>query len=114
MAASTYNFPDHVSGDTFDGMKFQMQKRVSGVTSYINLTDANIEMVVKNYQTGGVVTRYNLTNSLSITDATIGKWQFNQSIVDLPVGLYKHEIIFTLSGNVKKTYIKGTWPIIEN
>lgn len=104
----TYDFPDHIKNDTFNGIIFTVN--VNG--SPLDLTSASIKASFKrNFDpTITLVTPTGLT----ITDASGGEFKIEPFIVDWPSGTYSYDIAITLITGVIKTYIKGTWDIVED
>ena len=96
-----YNFKDHNSGTTFNGVDFALiinNKRK-------NITGALIELIFtgKTYSTSNA--------EITITDAVNGKFRFNKQIITLPVGRNKYKMRFTFSDGTVKIYMEGQWRI---
>ena len=103
--ADTYDFPDHESGDTFEGVTFTVL--VNGVA--LNLTSATI---VGTFNANGKKYTASTTNGeLTITNAAGGIFTFDKQIVSYCPATYSYEMVFTLSDGSVKTYIDGTWKI---
>jgi hypothetical protein len=111
----TYNFKDHKNGDTFPGVQFEL--KVNDVAK--SLEGAKIDMNVD-----GTIFSTN-TGELEITSAASGIWQFKSQVVSFPVKklavppyispyyTYPYEMIITFGDGSVKTYIDGTWKIVE-
>ena len=104
-----YNFPDHISGDTFDGTSFTIKVN----SSPLNLIGASVTLTLE----GGkeTITLSTLNHRLAFSDNPA------DGIVVLPRqvitvtegGLYKYKIVFTLASGSIKTYITGQWKITK-
>lgn len=104
----TYNFPDHIKNDTFDGISFTVN--VNG--SPLNLTGASIlASFKKNFDTTKTLAS---PDDITITVPTSGQFTIDQKVIDWPAGTYNYDIAMTLNTGVIKTYIKGTWTIVED
>lgn len=108
--ATTYNFQNHISGDTFDGVTFHIGDNQGG----IDLTGAKVEMFIDYYlelqpmlstENGTIV-----VDDESAVDSTIS---IPAQVIDWPIGTYEYNIRITFSDSRVKTYISGTWTIIE-
>lgn len=112
MAQQTYNIPDHVKGDTFEGVQFNVT--VNG--SALNLTGATIKMQLKPNANPGTTATLTLdtTDGITITDAVNGQFEIDQQVIDIAADCYYYDIQITLSGGSVKTYIKGNWNITQD
>lgn len=102
--ATTYNFTTHESGDTFNGVQFEL--KVNSVAK--DLTGSVITMNVAGQvfsSTGG---------HFLITDAENGKFQFKKQKVTLKDGYHPYEITIQFSDGDVKTYVVGYWTITDN
>jgi hypothetical protein len=107
-----YNIPTHVSGDTLNEIKFFLRYKTTNVP--IDLTATSISMSICTYGTTTEVLEISTTNAgISITDATGGKFKIVTQTISLPEGRYSYDIVFTFPESVVKTYVRGTWRIIE-
>jgi len=101
-------FPNHISGNTFLGIQFEIL--VNSVA--LDLTNASIKMVL--------TTPYSKTanefstegNNIAITDAVNGKFEFSEQIVTLTPNTYTYGITLTLGNGNVFTYITGSWTIL--
>lgn len=96
-----YNMPLHRSGDTFEGVQFDVV--VNGVAA--NLTGATI-----------VMSFAKTSNTLSSPgqieiSATPGRFIIRRQVISLPVGLHDYKIKIVFADGTSKTYIKGQWRI---
>ncbi len=104
----TYNFTDHITGDTFDGVTFAIN--VNG--SPLDLTGATITASFRRnfYDTKTLTSPTNI----SITDPDGGEFVIDPLIIDWEPGTYSYDIQINLLSGAVKTYIKGTWNILED
>lgn len=108
----TYNFPDHIKGNTFKGIVFTI--KVNGVVS--DLTGCEIKMHIKtSIRDVSPVAEYSTTNlKIELTDPTNGKFAFKEQIIDVAAALYVYDIEITYPDDTVFTYIRGTWKINQN
>lgn len=109
MAFQTYNFNNHISGDTFNGVQFEVL--VNNVA--LNLTGANIIMKLR--QNNNINVYYELTTTngnITINEPTNGKFNINQQIINFTPAKYNYSIEVHLSNGNIYTYIQGIWTII--
>ena len=105
---ATYNFPDHIKGDTFSGVQFEVL--VNAIA--LDLTDADITMQIReNYSTANKIEFSTDNGKLEITDAVAGKFTFKEQIIDVAPKKYVYNIQILLPNGKKHTYIKGVWVI---
>jgi hypothetical protein len=100
----TYNFPECIKDDTFNGVSFTLS--INGIAK--DLTGATINLIIASK----II--FSTTNGdIIISDPLNGKFQLEPRIITLPIGnnLYKIRIMFKNCD--VKTYIKGNWKIIE-
>ena len=110
---TNYNFPSAVRGDTFNGLKFTVL--VNDIA--VDLTNATIIMDLRLTPTGVVVKSFTTVGSGGITinsDPTTGKFVFDAQIIDLPAAKYVYDIEIDFQSGLIKTYIGGTWEIIQD
>lgn len=108
--ATTYNFPDHISGDTFDGVSFHIENKLGDM----DITGSKIELFINRYLTlQPMLTTENgsiLIIDESAVDSTIN---IPEQIIDWPIGTYDYNIKITFPSGKVKTYIEGHWLITE-
>ena len=110
---SNYNFPDHVRGDTFDGVQFT----VTVNSLPIDLTLAIINMDLRSKLTNEVAKSFTTVNSGGLTiilPPENGQFTFDSQIIDVPAGTYAYDIEIVFSNGVVKTYIGGIWNILQD
>jgi hypothetical protein len=107
----SFNFPDTLKGDTFEGVEFTLENNGSPV----DLTGSSIEMMVKLVATGtSALTVSTPSSGLTITDASNGVFEFDEQIISIDAGQYVYDIEVTdVSGDVL-TYVSGTWLICQD
>lgn len=108
MKIETYNFPDHVKGNTFSGAEFTIN--VDGTP--LDLTSAAVEMVLKVWDNEG--DNAVLSLNTSITDASNGVFEIDSQTIDIPAHCYVYDIKITLQSGSVKTYIRGSFNVIQN
>lgn len=108
----TYNISDHLKGDWFDGVQFTL---INATTSTpIDLTDATIRMMLKTDKLYKSVKLFETGDGITITDAVNGIFQVDPQTVDYAANSYIFDIEITFLTGVVKTYITGTWDIIQD
>lgn len=112
MSAFEYNFPNHINGDTFNGIQFEVKVN----NTAINLTGATIAMQLRESIVGVNPIDFSTTNSkITIVDAVNGKFKINKQIVQAPIcKTYLYDIQITLQNSDNYTYIKGSWNIVAD
>jgi hypothetical protein len=104
-----YNFKDHVSGDTFNGVEFEMLNNDVA----INLTNCAIKIQIKPENKGASVLTKNVGSGITITGPSLGVFRLDSFVCSLPAGYYDYDIQFTFPSGVIKTYISGKWRILK-
>jgi hypothetical protein len=108
--ATNYNFENHISGDTFEGVIFHLGDNQGG----IDLTGAKVELFIDHYlELQPMLTTANGTIVIideSAVDSTIN---IPNQIINWPIGTYDYSIRITFPNGKVKTYISGTWIIVE-
>lgn len=109
---TTYNFPSHIKGDTFDGAAFTLT--LNGAA--IDLTDSIITMDVRLVKTGVSAKRFTsvANENITITVPLEGKFEINNQVVDINAGRYFYDIQIEFPDGTIKTYISGTWTIVQD
>ena len=114
MIGKRYTFPEHRRGDTYYGQRFILSRPGIGP---IDLTDALIRMQIRYGSTRGDVAKELSTanGGLAITGPAAGEFNIPPFPVDLDnPGEYYHDIEITFPDGSVKTYIYGTWTIIDD
>jgi hypothetical protein len=111
----TYNIPDHVSGDTWEGID-TITLQNSGIP--IDLTDAHILMQFRSNNNNLANPCYlELSNdyqTISTPIPQLGLLTINPTTIDLPVGIYDYSLQITFPNGNCKTYLQGKWKILPN
>lgn len=106
--AQTYNFPNHISGDTYRG-------------AVITLTDANGDPI--DIEDAAVAMRFRLGSKsgteyhdfeISITDGTAGQITIPAQIVDWEAGVWYYDMEVTTYEGQVSTYMEGTMKVIQS
>lgn len=110
---ANYNFNNHVKGDTFDAVEFQLI--LGGVIQ--NLTGMEFACMFKS-NPEDTVPVLSLTSKVNggivITNATQGKFKIDPGIVDITPGIYYYDLQFTFATGEVKTYISGTLTVVQD
>jgi hypothetical protein len=96
-----YNFKDHIVGDTFNGIQFNIK---------INNVAADVSSGQIVFKNDGVLKSPSF--SISLTVVSGGLKMEPQSIAWTP-GIYSYKVLVTLSNGYIKTYVKGKFRIIN-
>lgn len=102
---ATYNFPDHISGDTFYGVTFVLTN--SG--GPIDLTDCDIYFKIQRFPAKDLLSTDN--GGIAITDATNGKFEVAEQIISWKPYMYHYKIYVVFPSGDVVTYLQGTWRI---
>jgi hypothetical protein len=106
----TYNFPDHMRGDTYDGLIFE----VIAYGSPKNLTNTAIKIDFRQgSKTGPIGKSLTVGDGITKTDALSGKFKIDEFKVLMAPGIYYYDVQFT-DGDVVKTYQEGQWKILQD
>jgi len=110
MTPATYNLPDTVKGDTLNSITFTM---LDGVTP-INLTGYDIKIMFKKYPTNVASKTIEIGSGITIVNAAAGQFRIDEFNVTLSVGEYFYDIQFTDPSDEIKTYIAGTFNVLQD
>lgn len=101
MSVQIRDFPEHISGTTYLGCQFYIERNAVPLP----LAGSVIEMNFSNGQ-------HIFTNGSGITVTNPnGYFKIDEQIIDWEPGIYKYELWITLaSGNIGK-YLMGSWRI---
>lgn len=106
-----YNFPDAKRGDTYNDVSFTIN--VNGVAQ--DLTGAAIKMWLVNANQQSPAADFNTVNGkLIITNAVGGIFRTNIGIVLLPAAQYYYDIQITFFNGTVKTWIEGTFTVLND
>ena len=112
MAIPTYNFPNHVKGDTF----IARQISFSSVThnAPIDLTNAEIKIDFKENADSEPAYFWSTSdNSIIITDGPNGIVTMTAKVIDALASTYIYDIQVNNNGIIK-TYFTGSMKIIQD
>jgi hypothetical protein len=101
--ATTYNFPTHESGDTFNGVQFEL--KVNSVAKDLSGAIITMNIAGKKYTS--------TAGNFVISDALNGKFNFKKQKVTLPSGYHQYEITIEFEDGDIKTYVTGYWTITD-
>ena len=107
MAAQVYIFPDHIKGDTFQGVGFQVK------VNNVDLPIAAVKMELKRAYNASPSLTLSNGSGMTISDITTGLFTVDNQIIDLPAGDYLYDIEITTGSGEVHTYITGTWKILS-
>ena len=105
-----YNFKEHIKGDTFLPVEFQIKDGGSPK----NLTDYRIRMHLRrsSTQTSPLVFAFDTDDgTIDIFDAADGKFRLTERVIDIPAFDYRYDIEFTSPAGVVRTWIRGVFPV---
>ncbi len=108
-----YIIPSTRKGDTFPGVVFTI--KVNGTP--LVLTDAVITMDLRLTDTSSSALRLTSVANAGFTISatpTDGTFTLNSQIIDVPAGTYNYDINILLSNDTVKTYVWGTWSVIQD
>jgi hypothetical protein len=108
----SYNIPDHIAGDTWDGIT------EIGITNNnnipVDLNGAYIEMSVKESIDSPTVLFLDTDNDdIIVLTPAMSSFSIPPQIVDIPPANYIYAIRVEFSGGVTKTEVTGNWNIIK-
>jgi len=114
MNRQSYTMPDTVKGNTFVGVEFNLQNNGAA----IDITGATIELIAKIWNQEGADAVIVLDNGsfggITITDATEGKFEVDEQVIDVEARCYEYDIKVTFPDSTVRSYIYGNWTIIQN
>jgi hypothetical protein len=105
-----YNIPNILSGDTYDGVQFEVIVN----SAPKDLTNTGIKVYFRRQsKTGAIQKSISNGSGITKTDAVNGVFQIDAFTVDFPAGTYYYDIQFNDSG-VINTYVGGYWNILQD
>ena len=112
MNRQSYTMPDTVKGNTFVGVEFNLQNNGTA----IDITGATIALIAKIWDQEGAdaVISLDTTDGITITDATEGKFEVDEQVIDVEARCYEYDIKVTFPDSTVRSYIYGNWTIIQN
>jgi hypothetical protein len=108
--ASIYNFKEHTRGDTFKEQGLVVS--INGTP--VDLAGAKIRMDLKASYNAPASLSLNETSGITIDLGTAGRFVIDEQIIDIDAGNYLYDIEITNSAGQVFTYVKGTFPILQD
>lgn len=106
-----YNLPDHLSGDTYNAVQFQLVLD-DGNDTPIDITDATFKCSIRKDPTKAAVLSWTSPSNIVIVDASLGKFKLDLGVVTVTDEYeYFYDIEMTDADGIVKTYISGKWKI---
>jgi len=108
----TYNFPNHISGDTFKGIS-AISLLENG--SPIDLTDCSIYIQFRsvfNLASPVVFEFSSDEGTIGVVFPTSGVISIPQQKIDVPAGEYDYDLLVMFPNGYAKTYLKGKFKIL--
>ena len=113
VRAGFYKMEDHLKGDTFDGVTFNLTNKTNGVP--IDLTGCVIRAQFrKGVNKGALIKDVTTSEGVTIMDAANGVFSIDSFLLNWDAAIYNYDVQFTFSNGVVKTYIKGTIKITQD
>lgn len=110
---TTYNFPDHYKGDTFNGMQFTLKDTVS--EDAIDLTDVLIYIQFRRgSKIGQIVKDLSIGQGITLTDAINGIFRIDPFINNWAVSIYFYDVQMKFANEVIRTYVTGTQNLVQD
>jgi len=111
MAATKYNFPNHIKGDTFLAQSFIFKKNAVA----IDLTGGSFRMMIKKHKRD-TIAAVSLTDGsgITVTDAVNGVWEIDDQVIDIDEGKYYYDVEYTYPSGIIATYLSGFIEIIQD
>jgi hypothetical protein len=108
----TYNFPDHYKGDTFEGKVFTLQ--VNDEPAPLEGASIKMDLRKNNKETTPLTLRLSTGNGITILNPASGIFSIDNQMIDIPAETYVFDIQITFSNQEVKTYVGGTWTILQD
>ena len=103
------NLPNHTSGDTFAGYRFNALDEDGAA---YDLTGCTVSAVFRYGSNSGTITdTFTIGDGLAWIDQAAGTFKINQQVISWTEGKYYYEIEITLADTTTQSPIKGTWTI---
>jgi len=112
---STYNFPPHIKGDTFNGQLFRFSTSNGETSGSIDLTDATAKLQLKeSYQSSPAFTFSTENEQITLPNPSNGELQLESTIINIDAGKYIYDLQITFPDESVQTYLRGEWVIIND
>jgi hypothetical protein len=108
----TYNIPEHIAGDTWNGIpEINITRNGSG----LDLTNAYVELHLRYQIDSPDILNLNTNNGtvIILDPPTDGNIQIPPQIIDVPPSNYNWSLKYTLESKEVDTFISGRWNIIK-
>ena len=105
---TTYNFPDHVKGNTFKSREFQVLQNDAPV----DITDYTINMHLKHRKGDDEEIVFDFADHIEIHEPEEGKFKINDVNIDIPAWRYYYDILFQKQDD-EFTYLSGIFQVIK-
>lgn len=109
MIPKTYNFKEQYAGDTFNGVEIAM---TDGDNLPIDISTAIIKMQIKTAPFGSIVKDLSIGNGITIMNANT--FRIDPFINPTKAFRYYYDIQIDFQNGVVKTYLKGSYTIVED
>jgi hypothetical protein len=110
----TYNFPDHISGDTWTGISsITIQENGSAV----NLTDCDVFIQIRsdrNLASPVFLEMSSYNNRAGVSIPSLGVISIPSQEIDIPTGDYVYDLQINFPTGEVKTYLKGNFKILPH
>jgi hypothetical protein len=80
----------------------------------VNLTGATIRCDFESIGNNCNVLSMTELSGITISDAVNGIVQIDSQVIDIAVGTYEYDMLFTLASGVKKVYVNGRMTVTDN
>lgn len=106
------DFPILVKGDTSEPATFVVKENGTPVP----LTDAEIVMNLRSTAVGTIVKTWSTADNTITITGTPGEFRVEPELMDVEAAKYTYQIqiSFPPSGSRIKTWIQGSWPIVDD
>lgn len=114
MTPGTYNFNDHVKGNTLAETVITLTSKVGdGPETPIDISTASIKADFKKSTTSPVAITFSTGNGgITITDGPNGEFKFNPVALNLDPDKYYYDLKVTFTSGEIKTFMSGTLTIL--
>jgi hypothetical protein len=108
----TYDIPQHISGDTWQGIN---DITITRNNSALNLTNAYAELIVKFQIDAPTILNLNTDEGtlVFLHPLSSGQIQAPPQIIDIPPANYKWALKVRLANGEVDTFVNGNWPIVK-
>jgi len=115
MEAKIHNLGIYEKGDTFPTRIFRLNTGSVSAPIPIDITGATIRMHWRTSPKAEVFNKeISIGSGITVLDPSIGRFQIDAFIIQLPANTYYYDIEFTSSTGVVRTYMKGTFIVNQD